>query len=136
MFPSGHFILLPKPAVAAADGFFLPALLRPTTSNSEAREADLHIGGNPVGKQSSTRRHAPLFSDSLSSTRQRMWACDPLSGVNIPSPSSSDAILLIHPSDGPPRAFLLHLCGNFSSAAPLSISLLHGLGHFSLSQVS
>ena len=47
----------------------------------------------------------------------------PLSGIVIPSPGSSDAVLLIHPSSGPPRAFLLHLFWQFwlrgTSVSPL-----------------
>ena len=38
---------------------FRPALLRPETSDSEVHEADLHAGGNPVGKQPHTRRLSP-----------------------------------------------------------------------------
>ena len=136
MFPSGHFILLPEPsAAAAADDFFRSALLRLAISNSEAHEADLHVKGNPAEKQSPTRRHAPLFSGGLSFTRRLVWARDPFSGAKIPSPGSSSAVLLIYPSDGPPQAILLPLFGNFGFAAPPSVALLHGLGHFSSSQV-
>ena len=57
-------------------------------------------------------RHAPIFSRGLSFTCRRVWARDPLSGAEIPSLGSSDDVLLIHPSCGPPRAFL-HLFRQF-----------------------
>ena len=125
---------LPSDLLAAGD-FFRPALLWSETSDSKVHETYLHVGGNPIGKQLSTRRHVPLFFGGLRSTRQRVWARGPLSGAEIPSPGSSDVILLIHPSGSPPRALLIHLFNHFGSAAPPSVALLHGLGHFSSSQV-
>ena len=53
---------------------FREALLRPKTTDFEAHEADLHAGGNPVGNQQHTRRHARPSSGSLPSMRRRMSA--------------------------------------------------------------
>ena len=53
---------------------FRPALLLSEISESEAHEADLHAGGNPVGKQPRTGRHAPPLFGSLLSTRRRVGA--------------------------------------------------------------
>ena len=80
-------------------------------------EADLHIGGNPAGKQLSTSRHEPLFSGGLPSTSWRVWVRGPLSSDEISYPGSSDAVLLIYSSGGPPRALLINLFAHFSSAA-------------------
>ena len=108
----------PPPSDLLAFGdFFQPAILRPETSDSEAHEADLHVGGNPVGKELFTRRHMPLFSDDLPSMRRRVWTHGPLSGDEIPSLGSFDAVLLIHPFGGPPRALIIHLFDHFGSAA-------------------
>ena len=61
--------LQPPPPVT-----FRAALLQPEIIDSEAHKADLHAGGNLVGKQHRTRRHAPPFSGSLPSTCRRMGA--------------------------------------------------------------
>ena len=135
MFPSGHFILISKPSeqrhlrlislssVTFSSQLFRQALLRPDTSYSKAHEADLPVGGNPTSKQSPTLCHTPIFSCGLSFTHWRMWAHYPLSGGKIPSSGSSSTVLLIHPSGGPPRAFLLHLFWQFrhcgTSISPL-----------------
>ena len=79
--------------------------------------------------------HAPPRAALLWQPEFHVPARDPLSGAKIPPPGLSGAVLLIHPSSGPPQAFLPHLFGNFDSAAPPSIALLHDLGHFSSSQV-
>ena len=60
-------------------------------------------------------------TDLLPRTEFHAPARDPLSDAKIPSPGSSGAVLLIHPFGGPPQAFLLHLFGNFGSAAPPSV---------------
>ena len=60
---------------------------------------------------------APLFSGGLPSMGRRVWVRGPLSGDEISYPGSSGAVLLIHPSDGPPRALLIHLFAHFSSVA-------------------
>ena len=135
VFPFDHFILFLKPSgqrhcrlissppMTFSNQLFRQTLLRPETLDSEAHEADLPVGGNPVGKQSPTLCHAPIFSRKLSFTCWRVWARDPLSDVKIPSPGSFGSVLLIHPSDGPPRAFLLHLFWQFrlcgTSVSPL-----------------
>ena len=105
VFPSGHSILLPRPSGQRhRDLISLPLV---TFSDQLFR--------------SPMRRHVPIFSCSLNFTRRHVWVRDLLSSAEIPSLGSSDAVLLIHPSNGPPRAFLLHLFGNFGSAAPPSI---------------
>ena len=96
---------------------FRAALLRPKITDSEAHEADLHSGGNPAGNQHRTCRHAPPFSGSLPSTRRRVWAHGTFSGDGTPQSGSSGAVLLLHPSDGPPRALLIHFFTHFASAA-------------------
>ena len=111
---SGHFLLLPKPsgspsnllavATAAAGDFF-----QPTFSACSSLAGDLIFRG---ARGRSTRRrkpfwqtvaHAPPRADLLRRIESHVSARDPLSG----------AVLLIHPSDGPPRAFLLHLFWQF-----------------------
>ena len=106
---------------------FRAALLQPETTDFEAHEADLHTGGNLAGKQQRTRRHMPPSSSSLLSTRRRVRARGSFYGDVTPHTRSSDAVLLLYPSNGPPRApsstFLPFL------PPPPSVSrLLHGLG--------
>ena len=125
-------------------------------------KVDLPVRGNPSSKQSPMLHHVSIFSHILSFTCRSVWARDPLFGTEIPSPGSFSAVLLIHPSGGPPRAFLLCLfwkfqlhgtsfspllplittlslfescvcLGKASSSSP--ITFLHCLSHFSSSQV-
>ena len=113
---------------------FWAALLQPETTDSKAHKADLHVGGNLVGKQHHTRRHAPPFSDSLLSTRRRGCPCrrvDPFSmtGLHIqggPAPSCCFIPLVVHPE--PSLSTFLPIL-----LPPPSVShLLHGLGPFFL----
>ena len=130
MFPSDHFLLLPKPSgspsdlLAAATGtnFFWPTF--PASSSPAGNFRFRGARGRSTRRRKPRRQtiaHAPIFYDRLSFTRQCVWASDPLSGAAIPSPSSPGVVLLIHPFDCPPQAFL-HFFGNFGSATPPSIS--------------
>ena len=109
---------------------FRAALLQPETTDSEAHEADLHAGGNLVGKQHRTRRHAPPFSSSLPSKCRRMGALVdpfPVTGLHIQGrsvPSCYSIPPTVHPE--PSLSTFLPIL-----PPPPSVShLLHGLGPF------
>ena len=65
----------------------------------------------------STARAVTRLPSPATCRRRRVWACGSFSGDGTPQPGSSDAALLLHPSDGPPRALLIHLFAHFASAA-------------------
>ena len=105
---------------------FRATLLQLETTDSEAHEADLQAGGNPVGKQHRTRRHAPPFSCSLPSTHRRVDPF-PVTGLHIqgrPAPSCCSISLAVYPE--PSLSTFLPIF-----PPPPSVShLLHGLGPF------
>ena len=139
MFPSGHFILLLKPFVAAAAGDFFRQLFSSHKSLIPRRTRPIYTSEKTPPKNShpctATHHSFPAACVPCACMCGHVWARGPLFGAEIPSLGSFEVVLLIHPSGGPPRALLIHLFNNFGSAAPPSIALLHGFGHFSSSQV-
>ena len=128
VFPSDYFVLLLEPSVVGSPRRRRRISLSPMTFSSQFFSdrkpqnprctRPIYTSEETLSENSSPRTAMCRFSPAaLPSMRRRVWARGPLSGDEILYPGSSGGVLLTHPSDGPPRALLIHLFTHFSSAA-------------------
>ena len=116
VFPSGHFIILPKPfdvrsccrcrrrcRISLLSVTFSSQLFFDQKPQISRRTRPIYTSEETPPKNN---RSSPAACLPCAGSCVRVWARDPLSGDEISYLGSSGAVLLTHPSGGPPEPSL------------------------------